>query len=299
MSDHEAVQLIARSPDGTQTIPVGKIHPAQARRLVKLDYAAWEDGKCLFLLRPAMASLLANSPAAWLGPQDDEGRVVSPAEMDRRKAWFLNLIQTTARTVARTGDSNVLRILDLAQQPWDDQVTPSTAYLNRDHDPQDDIWFQNDETGEALPTLDGLEDLWETAPTINGDRFELFIKPELPPRPLTEERLAAFRAERVAQMRQTPTPAPSEAEIRAKERLLLIDRTLSSLNWLNNQGAAVEFKVLPIKFHGGAPQTRLLLPDGSQVHVPCVPSALTRTEIHEYLATLGFKDYDLGSVDLA
>ena len=91
------VKMVAKV--GDQVVPCGECHPGQARVLVKEELAAWNDGKLLLIVRPALAEVIdANS--SWKGPLDDGN--VSDREMLRRKAWFATMVPRAAIAIADT-----------------------------------------------------------------------------------------------------------------------------------------------------------------------------------------------------
>jgi oxalate decarboxylase/phosphoglucose isomerase-like protein (cupin superfamily) len=86
---------------GDEEVQLGHCHPAQARKLVKEELAAWQDGKLQLILRPVYADVMSANGSAWNGPLDDPGQM-SDGEMKRRRAWFKQLIPKLANAVAES-----------------------------------------------------------------------------------------------------------------------------------------------------------------------------------------------------
>jgi hypothetical protein len=82
------IKMVAKL--GDQVMPVGTCNQAQARILVRDDLAAWQDGTIMLFIRKAHLALLDSNPGTWRCKKDDDN--VSEAEIDRRKAWFIQFM---------------------------------------------------------------------------------------------------------------------------------------------------------------------------------------------------------------
>ena len=156
------VQMVAKI--GDETLPLGTCHPATARKFVKHEYAAWDDGKLLLLVRPSFIKLLDTSGHGWKGPLDDGN--VSDAEMLRRRAWFKSLLPKAVEASANAADrpSGLHHILREAKQSkgpvgfsWDAGYRIVDWREEVAKIPQEEVdgWFTEGETPE-LNIPDGM-----------------------------------------------------------------------------------------------------------------------------------------------
>lgn len=86
---------------GEEEVQLGHCHPAQARKLVKEELAAWQDGKLQLILRPIYINVMNANGSAWSGPLDDPGQM-SDGEMKRRRAWFKSVVPVLATAVTES-----------------------------------------------------------------------------------------------------------------------------------------------------------------------------------------------------
>lgn len=105
------VQMVAKV--GDEVLSLGSTHPATARKLVKQELAAWDDGKLLVLIRPTFLGLLDSNESSWKGPLDDEN--VSDAELRRRREWFKTFIPKAAEALVPHG-SDLEQILNATDE---------------------------------------------------------------------------------------------------------------------------------------------------------------------------------------
>jgi hypothetical protein len=94
----KTIKMIAKI--GDQKVPVGTCNSAQARILVRDDLAAWQDGDLILFIRQAHLALLDSNPGVWRYKDDDHN--VSQAEMDRRKAWFMEFMPKAVNAATAT-----------------------------------------------------------------------------------------------------------------------------------------------------------------------------------------------------
>ena len=84
---------------GSDEVPLGECHAAQARGMVKKEYASWQDGKLLILGRPAFLKIMMDGNH-WL--MEGERPDVSERELDRRKIWFKDFMTNATKAVLKT-----------------------------------------------------------------------------------------------------------------------------------------------------------------------------------------------------
>jgi len=85
---------------GSDEVPLGEIHPAQARILVKKEYAFWDNNRLIIFAQPAFLALAQGD--AWV--LNSEKFDVSPIELERRKIWFKSFFETAVSAVTRSLD---------------------------------------------------------------------------------------------------------------------------------------------------------------------------------------------------
>lgn len=142
---------------GDQEFSLGECHPAQARVLVRNEAASWRDGKLLIIARPAWISIV-ESNNAWRGPLDRDE--VSPAEMDRRQAWFKDFMLQGITAVLSARDLTP-RHLPVGRIHKRGDPRPE-EYVDEDF-PEEEVagWFTNTEAEIEAAALETLAASWE------------------------------------------------------------------------------------------------------------------------------------------
>jgi hypothetical protein len=141
---------------GKDEIPLGECHAAQARNLVKKEFASWQDGKLLILARPAFLKLMEDGDH-WV--RSAERSDISDRELDRRKIWFKEFMTKAALAVSKSQDD----------KPRHSPVSPAVPknwadVKQRAQDCLDEISGCEDSGSQDAE----LENLWETVPDVSA-----------------------------------------------------------------------------------------------------------------------------------
>lgn len=143
---------------GKDEVPLGECHPAQARNLVKKEYASWDDGKLLILARPAFLKLAEGDH--WVLPNEKPD--VSDRELDRRKIWFKDFMTQAVKAIVPSADDKPrhLPVSPAVPKDWAD-VKQRAQYCAELADRK--------EAEQNTPDLleDNLEQLWEIVPDVS------------------------------------------------------------------------------------------------------------------------------------
>lgn len=140
---------------GKDEIPLGECHAAQARNLVKKEFASWQDGKLLILARPAFLKLMEDGDH-WV--RSAEKADISDRELDRRKIWFKEFMTKAALAVSKSQDDKP------RHAPVSPAVPKNWAEVKqRAQDCLDEI-SEYEDSGQHDSDLEGL---WETVPDVS------------------------------------------------------------------------------------------------------------------------------------
>lgn len=144
---------------GKDEVPLGECHPAQARNLVKKEYASWDDGKLLILGRPTFLRMLGDEKEHWT--LSYERPDVSDSELDRRKAWFKEFMTQAVKAVIPSSDMKPRHfpVSSAVPQNWADVKQRAQDCAE---------WAEKKESEKPvdLPAED-LAQLWEVVPDVS------------------------------------------------------------------------------------------------------------------------------------
>lgn len=186
MSKSDKVRMFIRV--GKDEVPLGECHPAQARSLVKKEYASWSEGNLLVLGRPAFLKMMEDGDH-WVTAR--EKTEVSGSELDRRKIWFRGFMSQAVKALAKTHEATPRNWSHLDPSRKSGFTVEEPIQAQDLNNPEDDVFYENPVQVDILDLPDEvifhskeifhepltfkaedgktyrLEDLWEKNPDVS------------------------------------------------------------------------------------------------------------------------------------